>query len=181
MTTKEITPALTKQYQEFTSYIENLSDKEFLYAPAPTKWTSGQQLQHLIMSVSPLVKALSLPTFALGLLFGKANRKSKSYEELVAKYNLKLQNGGVAPARFAPALPKPNQKTDLNKKLLKLVDKLCHQFSGLSEAQLDKYILPHPLLGKITLREMFYFTIYHAQHHLAITQNNLNLSHATKA
>jgi uncharacterized damage-inducible protein DinB len=181
MTTKEITPELSKKYQEFTSYIKNLSDKDFLYAPAENKWTIGQHLQHLIMSVSPLVKALSLPTFALGLLFGKANRKSKSYEDLVAKYKLKLQNGGIAPARFAPALPQANQKTDLNKKLVKLVEKLCRQISGLSEAQLDKYILPHPLLGKITLREMFYFTIYHAQHHLAITQNNLNLSRAKKA
>ncbi len=34
-----------------------------------------------------------------------------------------------------------------------------------SEAQLDALILPHPLLGKLTLREMLYFTIYHVQHH----------------
>jgi hypothetical protein len=25
--------------------------------------------------------------------------------------------------------------------------------------------LPHPLLGKLTLREMLYFTAYHADHH----------------
>jgi hypothetical protein len=34
------------------------------------------------------------------------------------------------------------------------------------EAKLDNFIAPHPLLGKITLRELCYFTIYHTQHHL---------------
>jgi len=33
------------------------------------------------------------------------------------------------------------------------------------EPQPDAYIAPHPLLGKITLRELVYFTIYHTGHH----------------
>ena len=36
---------------------------------------------------------------------------------------------------------------------------------------LDVYILPHPLLGKVTLREMLYFTIHHNEHHLELLQN----------
>jgi len=35
-----------------------------------------------------------------------------------------------------------------------------------NEANLDKYIIPHPLLGKLTLREMLFFTIHHNEHHL---------------
>ena len=42
-----------------------------------------------------------------------------------------------------------------------------------SDAKLDKYIAPHPLLGKITLRELAYFTIYHIQHHLSIIRKRL--------
>jgi len=45
--------------------------------------------------------------------------------------------------------------------------------SGFSEEDLDKLILPHPLLGKLTLREMMYFTIYHVQHHQRIVERNL--------
>ena len=41
------------------------------------------------------------------------------------------------------------------------------------DTQLDQYIVPHPLLGKITLREMGYFTIYHVQHHDAIIRERL--------
>jgi hypothetical protein len=38
------------------------------------------------------------------------------------------------------------------------------------DPQLDKYIAPHPLLGKITLRELGYFTIHHMYHHLESIQ-----------
>jgi hypothetical protein len=34
------------------------------------------------------------------------------------------------------------------------------------EERLDQYLAPHPLLGKITLRELTFFTIYHSHHHL---------------
>lgn len=42
------------------------------------------------------------------------------------------------------------------------------------DAALDQYLAPHPLLGKITLRELGYFTIYHTEHHLAIIKERLN-------
>ena len=41
------------------------------------------------------------------------------------------------------------------------------------DKQLDKYLAPHPLLGKITLRELSYFTIYHTEHHLLIIKERL--------
>ncbi|HRH60621.1 MAG TPA: DinB family protein, partial [Chitinophagaceae bacterium] len=47
-----------------------------------------------------------------------------------------------------------------------VVDSLCKRVNNKPEDELDVYILPHPLLGKLTLREMLYFTIYHAEHHL---------------
>ena len=31
----------------------------------------------------------------------------------------------------------------------------------LEEEQPDQYLAPHPLMGRITLRELCYFTIYH--------------------
>lgn len=117
--------------------------------------------------------ALALPLFVLRLLFGKANRKSKSYDELVAKYQAKLKAGGRAPGRFVPGGKEKNTEV-LEEKLLGLVDSLQKKVNALSEDQLDQYILPHPLLGKLTLREMIYFTIYHVQHHHKLVQNQLN-------
>ena len=34
-----------------------------------------------------------------------------------------------------------------------------------SEGDLDLYVIPHPLIGGLTFREILYFTIYHVQHH----------------
>jgi hypothetical protein len=35
------------------------------------------------------------------------------------------------------------------------------------ESELDSYILPHPILGKLTIREMLFFTLYHDTLHLS--------------
>ena len=174
MTKQELSEQLKKYHREFSDYIIGLNDADFLYSFQNEKWDAGQQLEHIIMSVSPLVKAFMLPNFVLSLAFGKANRKSKTYDELVAKYHSKLEAGGSAPSRFSPRKMEVNQKMNKQKHLLKLVAKLCKQLAGFTDEQLEIYILPHPLLGKITLREMFYFTIYHVQHHHKIAQRNLN-------
>ena len=60
--------------------------------------------------------------------------------------------------------------------ILKLLDKFQKQGKKLvstigkwSDSDLDKYLLPHPLLGKMTIRELLLWTTYHNYHHL----NNL--------
>jgi hypothetical protein len=72
-------------HQAFIAMILGLTEADFTKNTAG-KWTPGQQLDHIRLSVKPLVAALTMPDFVLGLLFGKANRASKSYEDLVAKY-----------------------------------------------------------------------------------------------
>ena len=47
----------------------------------------------------------------------------------------------------------------------KQITRLSEKIDRFSETELDQFILPHPLLGKLTLREMIYFTIYHVEHH----------------
>jgi hypothetical protein len=34
------------------------------------------------------------------------------------------------------------------------------------ERALDRHLLPHPLMGLLTIREMLAFTVYHTAHHL---------------
>ena len=42
-----------------------------------------------------------------------------------------------------------------------------------SEAALDGYRIPHPLLGKLTVREMLLFTLYHNVHHVTNVQKRV--------
>jgi hypothetical protein len=172
MNNPEIQTRLIEAHKTFTDIIISLSDSEFLYAPNG-KWTAGQQLDHIYRSVSAVAIGLSLPKFIIRLYVGKANRPSKDYDALVAKYKLKLGAGGKAVGRFIPKPVSPDQKIKLRDKLLKSVDSLCKKVNRYNEKQLDYYILPHPLLGKLTVREMLYFTIYHVAHHQNLTLKNL--------
>src|SRR5687768_2327337 len=173
MQRQELAAQLIRNHADFIQYINSLTDGQFVQ-PANGKWTAGQQLQHILLAVRPLNQALRLPGFMVRLLFGKANRPGKSYEALVQKYKDKLQQGGRASGRFVPKEVTSHQRAGLAQSLTNAAQLLARQVEHFSESQLDSLILPHPLLGKVTLREMIYFTIYHVQHHHEATKRNLS-------
>lgn len=164
MTKAEIISLLKEKYHNFCNAVDILDDDDFVFAP-PEKWSAAQQLDHLCRSTKPLIPATGLPFFVLRLMFGKANRPSRSYNELVEKYRMKLQEGYKASGSYIPPVIYAEQKHFLTGKLTRSIASICKNLERFSEEELDKHILPHPLLGKLTMREMMYFTAYHAQHH----------------
>ena len=173
MTKKEIAELLQKNHQQFIDLINALNEEDFCYAPE-NKWSAGQQLDHLVRSVQPVNMAFVLPKIILQLMFGKANRPSKSFTELIEKYNKKIEEGAKASGIFIPPPVTFNKKEKLIKRLSKLSRALSKKALNESEQNLDPYILPHPLLGKITMREMLYFTADHVQHHQKIIERTLS-------
>ena len=167
---EEIISALSQRIDEFNDYIMSLNQEQFEATPGD-KWSAGQNLDHLIRSIRPLQIAYELPSGMLKFFFGLANRPSRSYTSLVEKYNLKLKQGGRA---SGPYIPKPisfTKKSGLVRKYDRHKKRLVQKIMKKSEEDLDRYILPHPLLGKITLREMLFFTIHHNVHHLQLIKN----------
>ncbi len=164
---------LKSNHQSFIDHILSLDEAAYNFS-MEGKWNAGQVLDHLQRAVSTLSLALLLPKQVFGLLFGKANRPSKDYEGLVAKYRQKLSEGGKAHGRYLPAIIPFHKRNDSAAALQKSVIAVCKRLNAFNETQLDTYILPHPLMGKITMREMMYFTIYHAEHHLRILQRSTN-------
>jgi len=49
--------------------------------------------------------------------------------------------------------------------LLRIGDGIAAALDGWSERALDRLRLPHPALGKLTVREIVLFTLYHNIHH----------------
>jgi DinB superfamily len=172
MQKRAITQALLQKHEEFIQYTNSLTPQELLFAKAD-KWTAAQQVEHIYKSVRPLAQGLFLPKFIVKMIWGKANRSSKSYTELVEKYTTKLAVGGRASAPFVPKVVSVVALPSLHKKITSAVLRLNKNIEKYSEAELDLYILPHPLLGKVTLREMLYFTIYHVEQHQQIIQRDL--------
>jgi len=173
LTKVEIIAALEKTGNEFSSFCSGVTDEIFFRQPA-TKWSVAQNVTHLITSANMTRLAYRLPKFVVRLYAGKPNRPSRTYDELVAKYRLKLGQGGQASGRFvakpvSSSMGKENIIEDFNRAM----KRLCKSMQNSSDEQLDKYLAPHPLLGKISLRELGYFTIYHTEHHLAIIKERL--------
>jgi hypothetical protein len=172
MQKEKIAELLQNNHAKFIQQLQGLSDADLCYAPAG-KWTAAQQLAHIVKSVSPVNMAMGIPAFILKWRFGVANRPSKTNEGLIEKYTVKLKEGGRASGRFVPEPVSADQKEKLLHKLSGLVNSLCRRTENYSERALDKYILPHPLLGKLTMREMLYFTAYHVEHHRQLVERGL--------
>lgn len=163
----EIADGLTKAGKDLTGFCSAVPDEQFFRQPEG-KWSPAQQVKHLISATNTARLALTLPKFMVRLVGGKPNRGSRTYDELVAKYKLKLEQGGKASGRY---IPKPVLSSYGKDRLLGEFHTAMDKFAGAlqrnwKEPQPDQYIAPHPLLGKITLRELCYFTIHHTYHHL---------------
>src|SRR6187200_3727925 len=161
----QIILALNENIDAFNNYIAPLTKEQFEASPS-SKWSAGQNLDHLIRAIKPLQLAYGLPKFALRILFGKTNRPSKTYDDLVTKYKVKLAAGGRASGPFIAPFIGFEKKDELIIKYTEQKQKLILKIEKQNEKDLDVYLLPHPLLGKVTLREMLYFTIHHNEHHL---------------
>lgn len=168
MTRQEIQPLLDEKYRAFLNYLRKMPALQ-AYMSAPGKWSPAQQAEHLVRSVRPVALAFGLPKFILSLLFGKANRPSRSFDELVARYQARLAAGGRASKPFIPGVP--GNLPRVYSRLEKTVGRLSNRIGRFSETELDTLLLPHPLMGKLTLREMLYFTAYHADHHRRLIES----------
>jgi hypothetical protein len=171
---QQIIEELDKTSEEFTAFCNTIDDQSFFKQPA-NKWSVAENVKHLIISTSRTRLAFVLPKFILRSYVGRPNRSSRSFDELLTKYNLKLLQGGRASGVFIPKKVSSQQNKQqwlftFSKAMSKLGNSIQKKWK---DEQLDKYIAPHPLLGKITLRELCYFTIFHTQHHLNTIKERL--------
>ena len=126
MNKQQIAANLIENHQKFADYVSSLNEDDFLFS-FEEKWTAGQQLDHIVRGVSPVKMALSLPKFVPNLLFGKTNRNSADYDNLVAKYQGKLAAGGKASGKFIPPEIRFETREHLKNKLLKTVKALVKE------------------------------------------------------
>ncbi|MBP6590174.1 MAG: DinB family protein [Chitinophagaceae bacterium] len=162
-----ISEALLQASAVYTQYCHSIPDHLFFGQPEG-KWSPAQQTKHLITSTNMARLAFTLPGFMVRMIGGKPNRPSRSYDELVKRYHDKLVGGGQASGRY---IPKPIPASTGREKWLRQYETSMIKIAGTigkikQEERLDQYLAPHPLLGKITLRELTFFTIYHSHHHL---------------
>ncbi|MBL7963547.1 MAG: DinB family protein [Flavobacteriales bacterium] len=136
------------------------------------KWTPAQHMEHILRAVRPVAMALLIPKWFLRWRIGVPNRPPRDYEGLVQRYKEKLAAGGRASGRFVPPAVPARDVESIASSVNRSVALLARRVNNWSEQDLDSVLLPHPLLGKITVREMLFFTIYHVQHHHALVDRD---------
>lgn len=167
-TKEDIIKALHRLRDDGLNFWIDIAPEQFS-APLDEAWSPADNVRHLIKSTMPVTKALRFPRIILRVLFGAANEPSIAYDDLVGRYRDALARGGNA-GRFAPRpLAAPDnahaRQQELVSRCRSTVAALANAAERWSERDLDRYRLPHPLLGKLTLREMLFFTLYHYSHH----------------
>jgi hypothetical protein len=81
--------------------------------------------------------------------------------------------GDAIPQQYLPEQVTPEQKATIATDIQNVLPTIKQLLDQYTEEELDTLVLPHPLLGNLTIREMFYLMGYHATHHLRQTEKNL--------
>ncbi len=177
-TKRSLIKAVQKSQTDVTDFFSTLSLEAFYHSPTDA-WSPAENLQHLIKSVQPISLAMKLPKFILAVLFGRSTRVSRRFANITALYRDELQKGATASWFFHPSRSIANEantetyRHQLLQKWEKAGSDLFAQLQKWSEQDLDRYRLPHPILGKLSVREMLLFTIYHNTHHIMSVKRHL--------
>ncbi len=175
-TKQEIAVAFATEFTAVHTFFAGIDKEQFLAAP-PEVWSPAENLVHLIKSCAPVIMALNIPKTALRIRFGWVKHELRTLPQVRHTYvNDALANGGKAGGPFLPEIIEPLDGAQA-RILAKWQDKgneLQAALDKWSDKALDQYLLPHPLLGKMTVREILFFTLYHNLHHVNDVQRLLN-------
>lgn len=163
----DIVDLLESKHLDLFSWL-NAQPKDNWEKGPTDKWTTSQHILHLVNSLQLLNKALGYPKFILKYKFGVSNRASRDYDTVAKKYQTKLTKNQDKAKKFNSKLKKPSLK-ERDQLLIKLQiqqKKLQYKAKKISNKNLDTLVIPHPLMGKMTIREIIMWTAYHTEHHL---------------
>jgi hypothetical protein len=167
----ELSQALTATEEEVACFFGALAPAEFARSLGES-WSPAEHLDHLNIAVSATARGFGLPRFIARLRFGRAVRPSRTFGQLKADYLTLLASGGRATGAFVPRRAEAAQAA-LIARWRRVNARLLDAVLPWPERDLDCLRFPHPLLGRITGRELIMFTIYHGQHHVVAVQRRL--------
>lgn len=151
------------------------------------RWSPAQHAQHLVQTMSPLASVLQWPALVRALQrvrpmaerarapgWTKATSEARTYTEIRSDYQEVLRLGGQAPERYLPRLNARRSQPELARSVQVSILSLQGTVRGWDENQLDTLLLPHPLMGLLSVREMLLFMLYHNGHHVTGVQRLLS-------
>lgn len=162
----KIADLLEEKHHILLHWLEKQDDEKWNYGPE-NKWTTGQQALHLLKSIKPLNDVLSMPRFLFKYTLGTTNAEIRDYETIVRSYLIQLEEFKNRPDKKSKTLkvPKLGDKRYILTRLQVESKKLQYKIRRISDKNLDTLVLPHPIMGKMPIREILMLTAYHVEHH----------------
>ena len=158
--------------EELINWYKDQSEDMFNEEIIAGKWTMAGHLYHLIKTTKGTYKGMAMPRLGLRTAFGKSNRTERTYDQQQQKYHDTLAKiakttgkPAVAASKYVPEKGRSFDKDELLKRFQEEMNSMNDQISKWREKDLGVYLLPHPAMGKMTIREFIYFTIIHTKHH----------------
>jgi hypothetical protein len=174
----EIIAGFTTKWTEITELVNRTDSTNFTYKSAPEVWSVAEEFDHVIKVAAAVSSSLKVSPFILKWKFGKPNRPIRTYDQMLHKFTTALASIGgkaVAPSGFTATEGKIFDKEDMLKHWDSTLLKFDQRIHKWSDKNLDKVLLPHPLLGKMMVREFLYFTHIHTEHHRKSLAKKLTL------
>lgn len=167
----ELKILLNESFEKVQSWYQTKSSEHFEFKPSADKWTSGQHALHLLMASSAFEKGLKMNKWILRYKFGTNNRDERDFQETKDRYyeRVKLASPEFLKNNpFSPSEVKAFEREIILTKLKEKSEKINRRLDRWNEKQLSTIIVPHPAMGKLTMREMCYFIAFHNDHHVDI-------------
>lgn len=173
MDKEAIADLLEEKNRTLVNWLEDQDQSKWEEGP-DNKWTTGQQALHLLQSIKPINFALTLPKFILKYKYGKSNREVRDYDAVIKRYQERLidAQGMTFKGSRNMKIPKSSDKKYILNRLTVECKKLQYKTNKWQDKDLDNLILPHPLMGKMPIREILMWTSYHIEHHTKTLQEN---------
>lgn len=155
--------ALAEAFSAVEALFTQVNDEKINAKPTE-KWSFGEEMVHLTLSTNGTGMLLSSPEERLM----PSDHPSRSYDEIVKEYLEKLALNPTIGQSIADKEPKQYTLGALRENFVAAAQAALQAIPRWDESKADQWMVwKHPLLGKMTAREMVYFTVYHTRHHWA--------------
>jgi len=164
---------LLEMVRENTEMVANFFERipiEIFFKKNGNGWSAGENLIHLHKSTLPVSLSLITPKILLRMMFGTESEIKEPLEIMKRLYFSKLQSGAHAgiftPQIIVEGRMNPNEKAKLLKKWNDLSCEYILRIGKWTDKEMSECNLPHPILGKISVKQIICFSVFHNEHHV---------------
>jgi hypothetical protein len=155
---------IREAHDHFWNAVLSLTRAEQHQSPGG-KWSPLQHLEHLRLVNASFSRYLLSDKEKLKFKFGLSDRPSRSFSDMDTVINRYFAQPVKAPEALVPPGEGSEETSVLHANSLSALNGLLQALQSWSEIERDQYLVPHPFLGALTVREMLYFNALHIRHH----------------